>query len=665
MGNVPSCPQVYLYHTTAGYAANGALQSLGGVPGYGTMSYGLDGEGRMSTAQQGTLKIVCDSACSPTASTTFDPAGNPLVVKIGGFSDNDTYTYYSTTERMNTYTFTVVSTPKSISGTLTWNPNGSLQQLNITKDDFNSGGIQTCNYLYDDLGRIGTPPNSSAYSVDCGPSFWRQTFTYDQFGNLTKTANPGITWQPGYTTNSNQYVTPANCLTAGGTPCYDADGNLIRDGFNSYTWDVYGKMSSVRSGNTAAACGSSGTCLTYDANENLVEKNVAGVYTEILYSPVGKTAIMNGQTPSSAYFPLPGGATYFESGSTGSNHYFLHKDALGSTRFASTVLNRASVYDRAFAPFGEVYDNFGQTTGYNFTGDTQDTISGIFDTPNRELHPNQGRWISPDPAGIAAVDFTNPQTLNRYAYVANSPMASTDPSGLDGGGLCADAWGWTGSGWTEGESFDCSSHNVPQAPWDVQTTFTGFSGPMGIFNGAGQMGIFSGENCLGCRPLSNTLSGQNIFSGQDCLTCFPVGPDAMQILAQVLSGNVGGALQAVGVIPPLTNCLPICDYHTNDQGNAVGDFPGETICPPGLPCIVWDPNEQMWVQPSTNPPFTHPSPEQCATIKRDTDAEKLVVAGSTLGVLLKWLNPEYAALVGGPALTGYLVEGGYTYAFCH
>jgi hypothetical protein len=28
---------------------------------------------------------------------------------------------------------------------------------------------------------------------------------------------------------------------------------------------------------------------SYDASGNMVEKNVAGVYTEILYSPVGKT----------------------------------------------------------------------------------------------------------------------------------------------------------------------------------------------------------------------------------------------------------------------------------------------------------------------------------------------------------------------------------------
>ena len=39
-----------------------------------------------------------------------------------------------------------------------------------------------------------------------------------------------------------------------------------------------------------------------------------------------------------------------------------------------------------------------------------------------------GRWLSPDPL---AGDVSNPQSLNRYAYVLNNPTSLIDPLGLD------------------------------------------------------------------------------------------------------------------------------------------------------------------------------------------------------------------------------------------
>ena len=41
-----------------------------------------------------------------------------------------------------------------------------------------------------------------------------------------------------------------------------------------------------------------------------------------------------------------------------------------------------------------------------------------------------GRWIQPDPAGLGAADAANPQTWNRYAYVANMPLIAVDLLGL-------------------------------------------------------------------------------------------------------------------------------------------------------------------------------------------------------------------------------------------
>jgi hypothetical protein len=48
----------------------------------------------------------------------------------------------------------------------------------------------------------------------------------------------------------------------------------------------------------------------------------------------------------------------------------------------------------------------------------------------RRYSPSQGRWISPDPAGLRAVKLANPQTWNRYAYALNNPLSYTDPTGL-------------------------------------------------------------------------------------------------------------------------------------------------------------------------------------------------------------------------------------------
>lgn len=66
----------------------------------------------------------------------------------------------------------------------------------------------------------------------------------------------------------------------------------------------------------------------------------------------------------------------------------------------------------------------------------QDTASNVYDFPARE-YGIQGRWPSPDPSGLAAVDSSDPQSWNRYAYVGNSPLNLTDPLGLTTDPGCA------------------------------------------------------------------------------------------------------------------------------------------------------------------------------------------------------------------------------------
>ena len=90
--------------------------------------------------------------------------------------------------------------------------------------------------------------------------------------------------------------------------------------------------------------------------------------------------------------------------------------------------------DLAYAPFGEQYAAAGTTgvTNTSFARSNEDTVSNLYDAYFRE-YGIQGRWPSPDPAGIAAANPLNPQSWNRYAYAFNNPEILIDPSGLQSG----------------------------------------------------------------------------------------------------------------------------------------------------------------------------------------------------------------------------------------
>ena len=135
-------------------------------------------------------------------------------------------------------------------------------------------------------------------------------------------------------------------------------------------------------------------------------------------------------SPQNFIVPLAAGVeeVYSASGS----YYVRQVDGLGSSRVQMNANNsfRGSL---AYAPFGETYAE-STSVDRSFTGQTQDVIAGTqgdYDFLFRQLSASQGRWLVPDPAGVAAVDITNPQTWNRYAYVANNPLSNVDPQGLN------------------------------------------------------------------------------------------------------------------------------------------------------------------------------------------------------------------------------------------
>jgi RHS repeat-associated protein len=388
------------YHVTAGYWANGALNTLNSnISGIPTQTYAVDPMGR-------TYSVTAGSGQNPVTSTTYDLANFKTTVNYGS-SDSDVVNLDPNTGRMTKYTFNVGS--NSDVGTATWNYNGSLASLAISDTVTSSADTQTCSYTHDDLARIA--------SVNClngSTNKWNQNFTFDAFGNITKTTSgPGIAFQPTYGATSN-WIT----ALSGASPTTDSNGRMTNDGVHTYSWDAENKMYQVDS-----------TTVTLDALGRMVEKAVGSTYTQIVYSPLGKKfAVMNGQTMQAAFVPLPSGAAavYTSTGLT----YYRHSDHLGSSRLATTP-TRTLYSSTAYAPYGEPYTQAG-TTDLSFTGQDQDTVSGMHDFRDRRHMPVQGRWLVPDTTGLSAVDVTNPQSWNRYAYVNNNPLAMIDPFGDDG-----------------------------------------------------------------------------------------------------------------------------------------------------------------------------------------------------------------------------------------
>jgi RHS repeat-associated protein len=109
-------------------------------------------------------------------------------------------------------------------------------------------------------------------------------------------------------------------------------------------------------------------------------------------------------------------AVYRATDHLGSLSYTM--DSSGNIQGSSTVL-----------PFGQLSSN---TTGdtFVFTDHERDSENGTDATLFRHYNSSQGRWMSPDPSN-SSYNLLDPQSLNRYAYLTNRPMAQTDRLGLD------------------------------------------------------------------------------------------------------------------------------------------------------------------------------------------------------------------------------------------
>ncbi len=119
--------------------------------------------------------------------------------------------------------------------------------------------------------------------------------------------------------------------------------------------------------------------------------------------------------------------------SEGQVAHWLHGDQLGSlavvTNASGAVVRRVH-----YGVWGEIRANSippGAAAGTpdvrgKFTGQRYDDDTGYYYYGARYYDPQIGRFLQPD---SVIPGLSNPQALNRYAYVLNDPMGFTDPTG--------------------------------------------------------------------------------------------------------------------------------------------------------------------------------------------------------------------------------------------
>jgi len=82
-------------------------------------------------------------------------------------------------------------------------------------------------------------------------------------------------------------------------------------------------------------------------------------------------------------------------------------------------------------PFGEDFGESGTQEKHHFTSYERDSETSTDYAVNRQYSQGVGRFARVDPFDGSS-QITNPQSLNRYAYVQNDPINADDALGLSG-----------------------------------------------------------------------------------------------------------------------------------------------------------------------------------------------------------------------------------------
>jgi RHS repeat-associated protein len=189
---------------------------------------------------------------------------------------------------------------------------------------------------------------------------------------------------------------------------YDANGNLLLDGVNAYTWDRANRLLTF-----------GGSSYEYNGLGQRVKQTVNSIATQYLLDMqpgLYKVLAVTTGSNTERYIHDPMGIAQHEDNI--GNWHFLTKDGLDTVRHVyDHMLDEVYAVERD--PYGELIADSGTNpTPFEYTGEPLDD-NGLLHLRAPYYDSSLGVFVSLDPL----------ETPNRYAYVNSDPINRIDPTG--------------------------------------------------------------------------------------------------------------------------------------------------------------------------------------------------------------------------------------------
>ncbi|MFW8744884.1 RHS repeat-associated core domain-containing protein, partial [Mesorhizobium japonicum] len=437
---------------TSAYDADGRL--LSATPTTGTpASYTYDSLGHRATMtdETGTTSYHYNANGQPTSVTNganqtvtygYDNAGRNTTLGYPG-SKTVTYTYdadarmTSLTDWSNhktTFSWTADSQlskqtdPNKIVSTTSYNKNDLITGINLVNSTAPTISIASYAYGYDAGSQLTSTTIADPLHTTSGGA--TTTYGYDLRGQITTVSTGGsyVSTPAGFladtpngsvrTSNAAQQLeSAANPTSASGTSySYDANGNRSAQthtlngdptSSTSFTYDWSSNLTSAGS-------------VTYTADSDRLRETRTdsnGTKQWLWNTASDQPELLSDGIHQYLYGPSLTPVAQIDSNGT---IQYLHGDNIGSVRLVTNASGSiTSIAD---------YDAYGDSTwsgapaSFGFAGEWADPATGFIYLRARDYDPATEQFLQVDPA-------IN-QTHQPYAYAANSPLASVDPTGL-------------------------------------------------------------------------------------------------------------------------------------------------------------------------------------------------------------------------------------------